>query len=119
MNSLWIHGAGNGNPERVPPRKLQLETGRDAVSNSPLVVPRTKRTDAEAWCAPCEILDAEPHAPRCQQRTVATTWIDADADSGGARGSLVAGDDAGNGERCPGPRPHAPSSTTDAGTRTT
>ena len=34
VNSLWIHGAGNGNPERVPPRKLQLDTGRRGVELS-------------------------------------------------------------------------------------
>ena len=60
MNSPWIHGAGDGNPERVPPRKLQPDTGRDAVSSSPQMVPRTRRADAEAWCTPCEILGAEP-----------------------------------------------------------
>ena len=61
-------------------------------------------------------LGAEPHAPRRQEKTVATTWVGADAGSGDARGSLVAGDD--DDKRRLDPRPHAPSSTTDADTRT-
>ena len=79
-------------------------------------MPRTRRADAEAWCTPCEILGAEPHAPRRQEKTVATTWVGADAGDDDARGSLVAGDD--DDKRRLNPRPHAPSSTTDADTRT-